>query len=101
MTLAELLRLSPVQMRAIALVGQRMMEAGAHDRAEQVFGGLVAASPYDGLYRTRFAAALFARGHLEEALQEYTRALELNRGDLDARTGRGEVLLRLGRSAEG
>ncbi|WNG62964.1 tetratricopeptide repeat protein [Archangium gephyra] len=80
----------------IATRGHEMLKTGKFQDALDIFKGLVAASPYDSVFHCNLGSTY---AHLEkyaEAKDEYTRALELNIGNVDALVGRSELLLREG-----
>ena len=95
-TPAEFLGLSQEMLYQIATRGHEMLKTGKFQDALDIFKGLVAASPYDSVFHCNLASTY---AHLEkyaEAKDEYTRALELNIGNVDALVGRSELLLREG-----
>lgn len=95
-TPAEFLGLSQEMLYQIATRGYEMLKTGKFQDALDIFKGLVAASPYDSVFHCNLASTY---AHLEkyaEAKDEYTRALELNIGNVDALVGRSELLLREG-----
>ncbi len=69
-------------------------EAAAFERARSRI-------PPGSLWESRYAAALFARGDVEDAAARYARARELNPFDLEPYVVWGEELCRLGRPEEG
>lgn len=93
---AEFLGLSQEMLYEIATRGHEMLKTGKLQDALEMFKGLVAASPYDSVFHCNLASTY---AHLEkyaEAKEEYTRALELNIGNVDALVGRSELFLREG-----
>ncbi|OJT17492.1 hypothetical protein BO221_46150 [Archangium sp. Cb G35] len=95
-TPAEFLGLSQEMLYQIATRGHEMLKTGKFQDALDIFKGLVAASPYDSVFHCNLGSTY---AHLEkyaEAKDEYTRALELNIGNVDALVGRSELLLREG-----
>jgi len=95
-TPAEFLGLSQEMLYEIATRGHDMLKTGKFQDALEIFKGLVAASPYDSVFHCNLASTY---AHLEkyaEAKAEYSRALELNIGNVDALVGRSELLLREG-----
>lgn len=95
-TPAEFLGLSQEMLYEIATRGHEMLKTGKLQDALEIFKGLVAASPYDSVFHCNLASTY---AHLEkyaESKAEYTRALELNIGNVDALVGRSELFLREG-----
>ncbi|WP_224362861.1 BTAD domain-containing putative transcriptional regulator [Hyalangium versicolor] len=99
-TPAQFLGLSEERLYEIAAVGHRMLVDGRTQQALTLFKGLVASSPYDSVFHCHLAAAYVASQRYAEGMQEYTQALQLNIGNVDALAGRSELYLREGKVAE-
>ena len=89
--LAEFLGLTRGTLYAIAEVGYQMLTSGKLDQAKQIYKGLVAADPYDSVFHCHLAAAHHKLGEIDEAREEYTKALKFNNTNIDALSGRGEI----------
>src|SRR5262249_26625293 len=99
-TLAELVGLSRRTLYAIAEVGYQMLTSGKLQEAKQIYQGLVAADPYDSVFHCHLAATHHKLGELDEAMEEYTKALEFNYANIDALSGRGEIYFNRGRLSD-
>lgn len=99
-TLGEFAGLGRERLYEIAAEGYRMLDAGRLDEALAVYRGLVAADPFDSVFRCHLAATQLRRGDADAALREFDAALRLNVANVDALSGRGEALLSRGRVAE-
>ncbi|HEY0078939.1 MAG TPA: tetratricopeptide repeat protein [Pyrinomonadaceae bacterium] len=99
-TLAEFTGLSRTTLYAIAEHGYQMFSSGKLEEARTIYRGLVAADPFDSVFRCHLAAANHRLGELDEALNEYTMALRFNVSNVDALVGRGEIHLQRGQLAE-
>jgi tetratricopeptide (TPR) repeat protein len=95
-TPAEFLGLSQEMLYEIAKRGHEMLKTGKLQDALDIFKGLVAASPYDSVFHCNLASTYAHLEKFDEAKDEYTRALELNIGNVDALVGRSELFLREG-----
>lgn len=84
----------------IASRGHERLTTGKLQEALDIFKGLVAASPYDSVFHCNLAATYAHLERFAEARESYTRALELNIGNVDALVGRSELFLREGNVAE-
>ncbi|KFE65243.1 tetratricopeptide repeat protein [Hyalangium minutum] len=99
-TPAQFLGLSQEQLYVIATTAHRLLAQGQTQQALTLFKGLVAASPYDSVFHCNLAAAYVQAELYSEAMEEYSRAIQLNIANVDALAGRSELLLREGRVAE-
>lgn len=97
---AEFVGLGRDALYAIARVGYQFLNGGRVEQARQVYRGLIAADPYDSVFRCHLAAAHHRLGDLDEAVKEYTAALRFNYANVDALAGRSEIFLQRGRIAE-
>ncbi|MGI5863537.1 MAG: tetratricopeptide repeat protein [Myxococcales bacterium] len=96
MTLAELDGLSGPEMMEMAITGFSMYEQGRYREAKVIFEGLSALDPTESYYRTAIGAVYLAQEQLDEALEQFDKALKLNDKDTAALVNRGEVRLRKG-----
>lgn len=93
LTLGQSLGLTNDDLYRIAHVGYHLMNMGKLDDAKRIYAGLVAANPYDSVFRCQLGAVHHRLGELDEAVREYTQALCFNIANVDALTGRGMVYL--------
>ncbi|HEV2801903.1 MAG TPA: tetratricopeptide repeat protein [Pyrinomonadaceae bacterium] len=98
--LAEFVGLRRATLYAIAGIAYQLLNSGRIEQARLIYRGLVAADPYDSVFRCHLAAAHQRLGELDEALAEYTAALRFNYANVDALAGRSEILLQRGRIDE-
>lgn len=83
------------------LRGRRAYHAGRYDDAVVEFRRAVAAAPNSSRSRTNLASALAKIGRVEEAMNEFQKALELNPAGADsARYNLAALMLHAGRPAE-
>jgi len=99
-TPAEFLGMSTESLYKVATMGYELFKSGQIQGALEIFEGLVSASPYDSVFHTHLAATYARLERFDEALAEYTRALELNIANVDALVGRSELYLRDSKLAE-
>lgn len=99
-TVGEFFGLSQRSLYAIANIGHQMLKSNNFEGARDVFEGLVAAAPYDSVFRTHLGATYANLERYDEALEQYTKAINFNYANSDALTGRGELLLRAKRVPE-
>jgi tetratricopeptide (TPR) repeat protein len=99
-TPAQYLGISEKRLYEIATLGHNQLSEGKLQVALDIFKGLVAASPYDSVFHCNLAATYAHLERFPEALEEFSRALQLNIANLDALVGRSEVLLHQGQLAE-
>lgn len=99
-TLAEFLGLERARLYEVAAVAYGLMNSGKLEEALTIYRGLVAADPFDSVFRCHLGAVELRRGRAAEAAAEFTNALRFNHANADALSGRGEAYLRLGRPAE-
>jgi tetratricopeptide (TPR) repeat protein len=93
-TPAEFLGIPRERLYEIAARGHHLLVTGKLKDALDIFKGLVAASPHDSVFHCNLAAVYTHLEQYPEALESYTRAIELNIGNVDALVGRSELLLR-------
>ena len=99
-TLAEFVGLDRPTLYAIAGLGFRLLTSGNLRGARDIYRGLVAADPFDSVFRCHLAATHHRLGEYDEALEEYTNALRFNVANVDALAGRGELYAQQGRLPE-
>jgi tetratricopeptide (TPR) repeat protein len=97
----ELVGLTPREAYAISAFGHNFMEQLRFTQAEAIFKGLIVLTPKDPYHHVSLAA-LYQRMHRSpEAIAEYSVALKLEPGNLDALLNRGELYLLDGKVREG
>ena len=84
------------QAYAFAELGYQLFEQGRYEDAQQIFEGLVIANPYDGYFHSVLGSIYARKDMHEEAVVEYTIALELDDEDLQSYVNRAELLLQHG-----
>ena len=99
-TLAGFMGLGRERLYEIAHAAYGLMNAGKLDEAHAIYSGLVAADPFDSVFRCHLGAVELRRGRAAEADAAFDLALRFNRANADALAGRGEARLRLGRVGE-
>jgi tetratricopeptide (TPR) repeat protein len=100
-TLAGVFGLDRDSLYEIAQLGYGLLNSGNLREAKQLYAGLVAADPYDSVFHCHLAAVHHRLGELDEALQQYTEALNFNFANVDAMVGRSEIQLSRGELATG
>ena len=100
MTLAEFAGLPREELYAIASVGHQLLCGGKLDEARTIYRGLVAADPYDSVFRCHLAATHLRLGETGAALEEFSAALRFNVANVEALAGRGEAYLSRGQFVE-
>jgi tetratricopeptide (TPR) repeat protein len=98
--LAEFIGLGRERLYELARTAYGLMNAGKLEEAHVIYSGLVAADPFDSVFRCHLGAVELRRGRTAEAVAEFDAALRFNRANADALAGRGEARLRLGRISE-
>ena len=81
---------------AIAGFGYGLYQEGKFHDAQTIFEGLVLANPYDSYFHNVLGAVYQQLDKDEEAGQEYTLAIDLDKENLHAYVNRGELLLQNG-----
>jgi tetratricopeptide (TPR) repeat protein len=99
-TLGEFFGLSPNVLYGIAKIAYQLLNTGRVDSALDIYKGLVAASPYDSVFHCHLAACYYTRENYDLAMKHFERSLEINRSNVDALVGRGELFLRKGMISE-
>ncbi|MET0403247.1 MAG: tetratricopeptide repeat protein [Cystobacter sp.] len=95
-TWAEVEGMTFEEAKAIAQVGCDLAGAGRHEEARILFEGLVAGNPHDSASRAALGTVYQKLGRLEEAITEYSAALDRDPGNPVALVNRGELYLRRG-----
>jgi tetratricopeptide (TPR) repeat protein len=94
-TLAEYSGVRREALYEAAKVGYRMLNNGRLDEARTIYRGLVAADPYDSVFRCHLAATYLRAGEVKDAVKQFDVALRLNVSNVEALAGRGESHLAL------
>lgn len=92
-TLADIFGLDQDSLYEIARLGYGLLKSGNLLEAKQIYLGLVAADPYDSVFHCHLAAVHHSLGELDEALEQYSEALNFNYANVDALVGRAEIQL--------
>ncbi len=96
LTWAEVEGMTFEEAKAIAQVGCDLAAAGRYEEARVLFEGLVAGNPKDTASRAALGTVYQKLGRLEEAIAEYSAALEGDASNPVALVNRGELYLRQG-----
>jgi Flp pilus assembly protein TadD len=96
MTWAEVEGMTAEEAREIARVGCELSAAGRYEEARILFEGLVEGNPKDAASRAALGTVYQNLGRAEEALEEYSEALELDPDQPVALVNRGELYLKEG-----
>jgi tetratricopeptide (TPR) repeat protein len=95
-TWAEVEGMTFEEAKAIAQVGCELAAAGRHEEARILFEGLVAGNPKDAASRAALGTVYQKLGRLQDAITEYSAALERDPRNPVALVNRGELYLRQG-----
>ncbi|WP_246137666.1 tetratricopeptide repeat protein [Myxococcus llanfairpwllgwyngyllgogerychwyrndrobwllllantysiliogogogochensis] len=82
-------------------MGHSMLQAGRTRLALEIFQGLVTAAPREPAFLTQLGATYLTLERTDEAFDAFQRALAVERSNVDALVGRGELLLRRGNIPDG
>ena len=93
-TLAEIAGFTFAEAKAIAEIGCDLAAAGRLEEARVLFEGLVEMNPKDAAARAALGTVYQKQGRLQEALAEYTTAIEIDSMQPIALSNRGELRLR-------
>lgn len=96
MTWAEVEGMTFEEAKAIAQVGCDLAAAGRLEEARILFEGLVEGNPLDSAARAALGTVYQKLGRAEDALKEYSAALEFDPTNPVALVNRGELYLRQG-----
>lgn len=88
--------LSDEVLLAWANQGYFFYNQGKYSEAEVIFKGLVTLNPGVSYYHTALGSILEAQEKYDEALEQFEKALDLDKDDICAIVNRGEILLRKG-----
>ena len=99
--------LSPSERRALGRLGMAMLDAGKAQAAQAAFGVLIDLEPEHPAHYLMFAHAAALADDLAEAFEMFSKTIELSAAEAsfhdvaaEAFLGRGEILLRVGRTVE-
>ncbi len=95
-TWAKLQGLSMQQVYSIADFGYNLFEQGKYEDARKIFQGLVMMNPFDGYFHCVLGSIYARENKDEEAILEYTFAVNSEPPMVEAFVNRAEVLLRNG-----
>jgi Flp pilus assembly protein TadD len=96
MTWAEVEGMTFEEAKAIAQVGCELAASGRLEEARGVFEGLVEGNPRDAAMRAALGTVYQKLGRVQDAMTEYSAALERDPKNPVALTNRGELRLRSG-----
>jgi|GEM_PF-2013079 len=96
MTYAELVGMTAEEAYAIADVAFDLFEQGKYDDAKAIVEALVIANPYDATFHNLLASIYGKKEMWEEAYEEYSITLELDKENIGAHVNRAEILLQHG-----
>jgi Flp pilus assembly protein TadD len=96
LTWAEVEGMTFEEAKAIAQVGCDLAAAGRYEEARILFEGLVAGNPKDAASRAALGTVYQKLGRLQDAITEYSAALERDPSNPVALVNRGELYLRQG-----
>jgi|GEM_PF-3257301 len=94
------LQLSPTNVVALNGYGVSLSILGRYDEAKSVLDDAVLLYPCDANLRLDLALVLEEKGALEDAVEQYRKAIELDQGNVRAIYLLSELLQRLGRTGE-
>lgn len=100
-TIAQFAGLGKEQLYEIAKQGYQLFSSGKLEEAEIIYSGLVAADPFDSVFHCHLGAVYFRKSEMDKAFEEYSSAIRLNIGNVDALAARGEIYLQRGELKEG
>jgi len=95
-TWAEVEGMTWEEAKAIAQVGCDLATAGRLEEARIIFEGLVAGNPKDSASRAALGTVYQKLGRIDEAIAEYSAALDLDAKNPVALANRGELRLKAG-----
>jgi predicted Zn-dependent protease len=99
-TWAQLMGLSRDEAFSIAGYGFKLYQEARYHDARTVFEGLVLANPYESYFHNMLGAVYLQHDMKDEALSQFTRAVECDEEALYPRINRGEMYLQQGRFEE-
>ena len=95
-TWAELQGMTMEQAYGIAEYGYGLFQEGKFHDARQIFEGLALSNPYDAYFHNMLGAVYQSLDMQEEALEEYTLAIEMDEEHINSYVNRAEILLQNG-----
>lgn len=99
-TMAEFMGMTQRDLYAIAELGYQLMREGKMEKARTLYEALVVADPYDSVFHTQLGAIHHKMGQLDKAVEQYSEALKFNFANVDAYSGRGEILFTKGKLSD-
>jgi tetratricopeptide (TPR) repeat protein len=96
LTYAELVGMTAEEAYAIADVAFDLFEQGKYDDAKSIVEALVIANPYDATFHNLLASIYGKKEMWEEAYEEYSITIELDKENIGAHVNRAEILLQHG-----
>lgn len=99
-TLGELEGIGKDVQYGLAEQGYKMINSGKLGDAEKVFKGLIALDPFDSYFHTALGSILQKQDVKDEAIVEYSRALQINPFNATALANRGEIHFQKGELLE-
>ena len=95
-TFADVLGVTMDEAYSVGELAYTLMEQGNLADAQALAEGLVVMNPYDAYFHALLGSIYLKQAKTEDALIEFTTALELDERDVASYTNRGEVLLQMG-----
>jgi tetratricopeptide (TPR) repeat protein len=92
-TFGEVLGINAGQAYNLAQLGYRLLQEGQLDDARVMFQGLVTLNPKDPYMHLALGSTHHRAGRVDDAIKEYTRAIELDSKLTNAYANRGELFL--------
>ncbi|MCP4503079.1 MAG: tetratricopeptide repeat protein [Deltaproteobacteria bacterium] len=96
LTYAEMVGMTAEEAYAIADVSFDLFEQGKYDDAKSIVEALVIANPYDATFHNLLASIYAKKEMWEEAFEEYSITIELDKENIGAYVNRAEILLQHG-----
>lgn len=94
-TWAEIKHIPVKLLKEFARIGHYKFKTGDFQAAEMVFKGLAILDHHNWYFRTALGAIFQKQGKFEEAIQEYSLALELKSDEVTALVNRGQCFMHL------
>lgn len=76
--------------------GEKIFNDGHHKEAEEIFRKVLSSHPNHSKAHNNLACLLWQKGRIKEALQEFTRAMEIDPDDRDAVWNTGQIMRSIG-----
>lgn len=96
LTWAEIKNVPRTLLKELARVAYQKFRGGDYRTAEILFKGLAVLDHLNWYFRAALGAVFQKQAMFEQAVDEYTMALELNPDELTSRVNRGQCFLQLG-----